>query len=582
MALRKCICLTVLLCASLVQPARTQDRQYTQLPNSEPFTISEGSSFAASGTSGVSRPASRNLRIQTIEADLQEAIEIISRNHASGSSLRRETLIDAAISSMLKTLDPHSNYYNAAEFQDLLGEHESEYSGTGSSIAGFERDGRIQTFIISTMPDSPASRAGLLFGDRIIAVNGRNVTTESPDVIRDLVRGKRGTGVRVTVERAETGHFETIEMKRDRVHEPAVPKGFMLKGNVGYIDLTNGFSNATFSEFDAAFKDLQRKGMSSLVLDLRGNGGGILEQAIRVAEKFLPPGSTIVSQKGRYANDNRTWKAAKEKYETMPLVVLVDEYTASASEVVVGALQDSDRALIVGEKTFGKGLVQSVLSLPDGGGLTLTAARYFTPTGRSIQRNYADTGLYDYFHHRQPVEIGTSVYVARTPTNRLMQGGDGIMPDEVSTQKLVSNERMPLLDPIFFFARDVLSLRGEGGSEKGRAALRQKIIFGEETVDDRLTKDFFEFAASDTDWSKKVSVLKRNDAFVRVMLRYYLETGAFGTESANKVKIEADPQIDQAIRLLPSSARLFTAAEKARQTVRKEKSSLSLVLNEQR
>ena len=575
MALRKCICLAILLCAASNVSVRTQQRQNGAATQTDPFTIIEGSSFSASGGASSDAPRKPVLRADVVQADFEEALEIIETNYASQTN--RGQLTDAAIASLLKSLDPHSNYYNPAEFEDLIDEHESEYSGTGSSIAAFRRNDRIETFVISTLPDSPASKAGLKFGDRIIAVNGRNVGGESPDTIRDLVRGKRGTTARVTVERIGNDTRETIEIRRERVHEPAVPKGFLIGDRVGYIDLTSGFSNATFGELESSLAELKQKGMSSLVLDIRGNGGGILDQAVKVAEKFLPSGTTIVSQRGRYPNDSRTWKAAKTKYESMPLVLLVDEHTASASEVLAGALQDNDRALIVGEKTFGKGLVQSVLNLPDGAGLTLTAARYYTPTGRSIQRDYADTGLYDYFHHRQPIQIGTSVFAARTPTNRVVYGGDGITPDETSEQKLFSEERMSLLDPIFFFAREVIS-----GTKDNVGSVRQKIIFRDEIVDKDLMEKFFDFAASTPQWSRRISKLRREDKFVRSMLTYYLQMGAFGADAANRARIESDPQVAQSVSLLPRSAQLSAAADRARNANRKEKSSLSLVLNEQR
>ncbi len=582
MAFRKLTCLAALLC--LVQLTASQDKPFSQIPGTggtDPFTVSEGSSFSASGQAAKgSHPRGGLIRKETVEADVAEAREIIEKNYASAATLRRDALTESAIASMLKVLDPHSNYYSPSEFQDLLGEHQSEYSGTGSSIAAFERNGRIDTFVISTFPDSPAAKAGMRFGDRIIVVDGRNVVGESPDVIRDLVRGRRGTVARITVERADSGLFETLEMKRDRVHEPAVPKGFLLKGNVGYIDLSNGFSNSTFNEFETAFADLKRQGVSTLVLDLRGNGGGILEQAIKVAEKFLPAGSTIVSQRGRYSGDTRLWLAGKPKHESLPLVVLVDEYTASASEVLAGALQDNDRALIVGEKTFGKGLVQSVLNLPDGAGLTLTAARYYTPTGRSIQRDYSETGLYDYFHHRQAAEIGRSAYAARTLTNRVVYGGDGITPDAAAVKALLSYENMPLLDPIFFFSREMLSRQSE--EKRAGQGIRQRILSDEQVIDDAMMKQFYDLAASDSGWAKLRPVLKKEDSFVRSMIRYYLSMATVGTGMANRVKIEADPQVAQAVRLLPQSAQLSAAAQKARLMPRKEKSPLSLVLNEQR
>ena len=206
--------------------------------------------------------------------------------------------------------------------------------------------------------------------------------------------------VRMTVERVASGRLETIEMKRDRVFQPTLPNYFIVRDGIAYIDLSEGFSHTTSAEFAAALKELHRRGMTSLILDLRNNSGGILDQAIKVAEEFLPAGSAIISQRGRSIIDNREWRSANRNPEKLPMVVLVNDQTASASEVVAGALQDNDRALILGQNTFGKGLVQNVVGLPMGSGLTLTTARYFTPSGRSIQRTYTGTGMYDYFNHR--------------------------------------------------------------------------------------------------------------------------------------------------------------------------------------
>ena len=569
MTLRKCLCFVSLLSILAATPVYTQDTEITQRPRStpeDPFEVTQGSSFFASG-SGVSRR--RPVTKEAVASDFAAALEIIRNNHADGRRLRSESLTSSAITSMLKTLDPHSNYYDANSYQDLLGEHQSEYSGTGMSIAGYKRNGAVETYIVSTFPDSPAANAHLRFGDRIVAVNGQSVSGQSPDSVRDRVRGKRGTLVRLTLERADNKAVETVELRRDRVHQPAVPNGHLLRPGVGYIDLTGGFSNATLTELETALKDLHRQGMASLVLDIRGNGGGILEQAVKVAEKFLPAGSTIVSQRGRYADDSRTWKAGNLRAETMPLVLLVDENTASASEVLAGAFQDNDRALIVGEKTFGKGLVQSVLSLPYGSGLTLTAARYYTPSGRSIQRDYADVGLYDYFNHRNATaEIERSVYAAKTITNRVVYGGDGITPDAISKEEKLSRLQISLLDSLFFFAREFVNGRvkdPDGGSLTAHQRIRRQIVFGEATVTDGMIDLFAEFAANENSKFTPVSLISER-AFMKDMLRYNLAMAVFGLDSANRAKIESDPEVRQAIEALPKAARLMIAAHKARST----------------
>lgn len=562
MVLRRALSITGLVCVLSAQSAfGQQDPQFAQLPRtSDPFSLTPGTSFSASAK----RPAGGKVSPgrAAISSDLGEALAVIARNHIDGSELSAEGLTGSAITSMLRTLDPHSNYFTPSEFQDLLGEHDSEYSGTGSSIAAFERNGRLEIYVVSTFADSPAARAGLRFGDRIVSVDGRSVSGEPPDAVRDMVRGRRGSIVRLTVERANTGRVETVEMKRDRVHEPAVPKGFFIKSGVGYIDLTNGFSNSTFGEFETALDDLKRGGMTSLVLDLRGNGGGILEQAVKVAEKFLPAGSTIVSQRGRYSDDIRVWKAGKPRHESMPLVLLVNESTASASEVLAGALQDNDRAIVVGQKTFGKGLVQNVLNLPEGAGLTLTAARYYTPAGRSIQRDYADTGLYDYYNHRTAA-IDKPVYAVKTLTKRVVHGGDGITPDETIVTGELTSERARLLDPIFHFAREISAGRSVAG--------------------DDIRRIFDEFIGRDEAWANLGESARRERAFVTRMLGYYLAMAASGTAAADKARIQTDPQIQQAAAALPRSAQLAAAAQKQRSNpAKKEKSSLSLILNEPR
>lgn len=583
MALKRYFCLLALTGIVSANAVFTQSDQFAPIQRSnDPFAITPGSSFTASGSGASRSNGGTAIRRELIASDFQEALAIVTRNYVDSAKADDAERTTSAIRSMLKTLDPHSNFYNATEYQELLGEHESEYTGTGSSIAGFERDRSIDTYIVSTFPGSPAARAGLRFGDKIVAVGDHSVKNDSPDTVRDLVRGRQGTTVRLTIERADSKAIETISIKRERVHEPAVQKGFLLKGRTGYIALTNGFSNSTSGELQVALDDLHRQGMTSLILDIRGNGGGILEQSIKVAEKFLQPGTVIVSQRGRYSDDNRTWKAAKANFESIPLVVLVDEYTASASEVLAGALQDNDRAIILGQKTFGKGLVQSVLSLPDGAGITLTAARYFTPTGRSIQRDYSDTGIYDYFNHRT-AQIDKSSYAAKTVTDRVVYGGDGIAPDVVTKDRNLTAKEVRLLDPIFFFCREFLNGRvSVAGYEGHDETVRHRMIFGSAVVDDQMVSEFTAFAKRSAGRPGIEAEISREEPFVRNMLRYYLTMGTFGPESADRAKVEADPEVQVAVDTIPVAARLALAAEKARVQHRKEKSSPSLVLSEQR
>lgn len=560
MSIRNCLYFATALYILTTAPVFSQNpqpREVSQLPATEPFRITQGSSFSASGKGvGIG-----GITKEIIVSDLESAVDIVLGNYIDGTSLDESVLTKSSIDSMLKTLDPHSNYYDAAEYAELLGEHESEYSGTGSSISNFERNGGFETYVVSTFPGSPASKANLRFGDRIIAVNGGAISELSSDIVRDKVRGKRGTIVSLTIERADTKAVETVEMRRERVHQPTVPVGYMLGNGVGYVDMTRGFSNTTFVELDAAVKELHRRGMTSLVLDLRGNTGGILEQAVKSAEKFLPEGSIIVSQRGRFSADNRKWISNNSSHETLPLVLLVDENTASASEVLAGALQDNDRALIVGEKTFGKGLVQNVLNLPSGSGLTLTAARYYTPSGRSIQRDYSDGSLYDYFNHKNATaEIDRSVYVARTLTNRKVYGGDGIIPEYTLKSEELTSLQISLLDPIFFFTREYVN-----GRIKTFKNLRQSGNGQPQMIpinSDSLLSLFLEFVLKESPAKLTPSLLAKETVFIRNRLRYNLAMAALGIDSANQARIETDAHLAKAVELLPKAAELAASAKR--------------------
>ena len=463
---------------------------------------------------------------------------------------------------MLGVLDPHSRYYDAAEWYDLLDEQRSSYSGIGASIATFERAGVVGTYVIATFAGSPAARAGLRFGDRIAAVNREGVNGQGSDIVRDKLRGQTGTAFRVTVERAATNRLETIEIRRDRVAQPSIPDAYILRTGIGYIDLSEGFTYTTADEFTVALNTLKRQGAKSLILDLRGNGGGIVDQAVKVAERFLPARSLILTQRGRSRIDNRVWRSNNISPEKMPLVILVNEETASASEIVAGAFQDNDRAMIVGERTFGKGLVQSVIGLPSGAGLTLTSARYLTPSGRSIQRDYSNTDLYDYFSHKTPAAAAGSSVIAHTLTDRTVYGGDGIKPDETVKGEVLSRTHASLLDPIFFFAREVANGR-IAGQENYRAAsisFGKRILSGDLPISDSLVAAFNEFAAMKANGGFASEVLRSETAFIRLRLRYDLAVASFGTVAANQVLTEDDPQVAKAVEALPRAAELAARA----------------------
>lgn len=549
--------LLFLTCATLALPAGAQLR--SPLDPVEPFSLKPGTSFTASGggTNAASKPSA-------IASDVREAIEIIRQNYVNGRGMNSGEMAKSVLDGMLRSLDPHSNFYDAAEWKDLMDEQRSTYSGIGASIAGFEKDGSLDTYVISTFPGSPAARAQLRFGDKIVAIDGERTKNLSSDVVRDKIRGENATLLRLTLQRAATDRFETIELRRNRVAQPSIPDSYMLRPGVGYIELSEGFNYTTADEIATALAELKRQGARSLVLDLRGNGGGIVDQAVKVAEKFLPAGTLILTQRGRSHADNRVWRSANPAPETMPLVVLVDEDTASASEIVAGAFQDNDRAMIVGDRTFGKGLVQSVIGLPGGAGLTLTSARYLTPSGRSIQRDYSELDLYDYFHHKTPAAAAGSSFAAHTVTDRTVYGGDGIQPDEVVKPSSVTESEAELLEPLFFFVRDVVSGRVAGLANYRMAIFTfgRRIAASDLPISDALVEAFNEYAAKTGHLSPEM--LKSNSGFIRLRLRYNLAMASFGTPSADQVLAESDPQVAAALDALPRAAQLANLAARVR------------------
>ena len=468
----------------------------------------------------------------------------------------------SSIASMLRTLDPHSNYFDSSEFNELLSDQRSEYFGIGATIANFRAEGQFETYVTSTFPDSPAFRARLGFGDRILAVNGERVAGKNSLYVRNRVRGRKGSIVRLKVERNSTKLIETVVIRRNRVAQPSIPDAYMLRPGIAYVDLSQGFNYTTIEELNVALLDLKRRGMTSLVLDLRDNPGGILEQAIRVAEKFLPKGRTIATQRGRLIIDNRKWKSRNRNPENYPLMVMVNDESASASEIVAGALQDYDRALIVGEKTFGKGLVQSVINLPYGSGLTLTTAKYYTPSGRLIQRDYSAGNLYDYYQHNEKASgVGAKV-AKRTMGGRPVYSGDGIAPDlEVKKQSLTPKQ-IDLLDTIFLFSRELTGGRVRG-FENYRVDRQKDISKRIRPIDfpvtNEILKAFERFAVDKAKRSSKE--FAKESRFISNRVRYNAVSAAYGNVVAKQVLIENDSQISEAVQALPRARQMARLAK---------------------
>jgi len=525
----------------------------------------------AAGTSATTAKAPVNSSL--VKADLGEALSVIQSNHVDGKKLDYNSVFKSSINGMLNVLDPHSTYFDPVEYASFKTEQRSEYFGIGATIDDLHQGDLVNTYIRATFEGSPAAKAGLRFGDRIVEVDGQSMANKTFPEVRKFLLGPRGTVVKVTVEHAGNAQKETVTITRDAVALPSIPQAYMLKPGVGYVAMTGGFNLTTADEFQDALQDLHTKGMNMLILDLRGNRGGLLIQAVRVANTFLQRDQLIVTQKGRIRGSSETFKAVNDAPDSVPLVVLVNNDTASAAEIVAGALQDHDRALIVGETTFGKGLVQLPIQLDYDSALLLTIAKYFTPSGRLIQRDYSNGGFYDYYTHgglasEKPNQPSTpSGPESRTDTGRAVYGGGGIEPDEIAKPVKGNRNDAKMFDPIFAFSMELATGRVAGFESY---KIQHAIEFGHDMqstdfpITDALFKEFKRFVAGKPIYKISGEQIDRSRSVVEKRMRYNLASAAFGTMTAIEVYNEDDPQVSRAIEAMPRARELALAASRVR------------------
>lgn len=504
--------------------------------------------------------------------DYIDAAEIIREKYVE--PVEYEQLSKAAISGMLRTLDPHSNFYDRKAFEEFRREQRSHYFGIGATIQ--RRFGGV--YIIEPFRDAPATRTGLRYGDQIVEIDGKNSETWSSDQVRDSLRGELGTLVRVKVRRAGEPEPVAFTIERGTVDLPSIASYYMVQPGVGYINLVRGFHSTTSEELNIAIRSLKEQGATSLVLDLRGNPGGFLDQAIKVSDRFLDRGQVVLSVRGREGRiPSREWKAESGSPETMPLVVLINRGSASASEIVAGAMQDHDRALIVGEGSFGKGLVQTIFPVSGGAGLTLTTQRYYTPSGRLIQRDYSNGSFYDYIARRNsgsPVKPSAEngKEQKKTDLGRAVFGGGGIEPDIKVDSSVLTNAQFALLTSgLFQFVREL-------AAGKVAAAPTFKIervdhshqFKGDEfVITDEIMNAYrafvADFIAKTPDTPLTPAIVEQNIDWARLRIREELLIAAYGNEIAQRGMSANDPQLQRALSELPNAAQL---AERARKQAR--------------
>jgi carboxyl-terminal processing protease len=489
---------------------------------------------------------------EKIDESFAKALLLAKENYAGQIDYDRVSKF--SILGMLQTLDPHSSYFDRKEWDDFQNNQRSRYSGIGSTI--IPRNGK--TYILSPFEGTPAYRAGLRYGDHIAEVDGESTDGWNSDQVKNHLLGPEGTLVTLKVKRFGVSQPVPFKIIRASVPLPSITNSVMFDNGVGYVYLQRGFQTTTADEMREALRVLTEQGMTSLVLDLRGNVGGLVDQAVKVANYFLYRGQRVVAMRGRPGVfPTRDYPATNYNPEEIPLVVLINRGTASAAEIVAGALQDHDRARIVGETSFGKGLVQTVFPLSDGSGLTLTTGKYYTPSGRLIQRDYSSRSFYDYYLAAGNKEAVQRTDEKHTDTGRAVYGGGGIDPDvEAKFPKREIELQRLWLESVFQFSRALVSGQLPNLKEyriESPADHKHRLTPSDYPITDKVlaalktfVREHKEFGGDEADVDKDADWLNRR-------IRYEVATAAYGQETAWQVLLQGDPQMQRALTELPTA-----------------------------
>lgn len=466
----------------------------------------------------------------------------VVEDHAAEPLNPDTAIYKGAIPGMLDTLDPHSTFFDPRDYQVMMEEQRGRYFGVGMEVG--TRNGK--TFVMAPFPGSPAYRAGIRPGDVIAFVNDTSAAGMNTSEVADLLKGPRGSPVKITVSREGAPDYISFKVVRDEINRKTVEDAFWIRPNIAYVKILS-FDDNTSRELDDSLRRLGENRMQGLVLDLRGNPGGLLNEAVAVCDHFLARGQTVVSYRGRDAQ--RVFTAQHGSHgRDYPIVVLVNQYSASAAEIVSGALQDHDRAWILGETTFGKGLVQSVFPLADHTGLALTTAHFYTPSGRLIQRDYSHQSFYDYYYHLDGVSRNLND-VKMTDSGRTVYGGGGITPDEkYEPTKLDSLEAQLYRTGLFDFTRAWFAghpsalPKGWMPDEATLAELREYLG----THGSHYPAEQFQ---QDHDW-------------IRRYLAREMYIWAFNVDESDRVFATTDPEVEVAIKALPQAEALTENAHR--------------------
>jgi carboxyl-terminal processing protease len=495
-----------------------------------------GQKISPAAASGSDTEARDSLR------EFTEVYNLVEQNYAEPVNADK-AIYDGAIPGMLHVLDPHSNFFDPKAYALLREDQQGKYYGVGMTVG--PRNNKV--IVIAPFVGTPAYRAGIRPGDIIVAVDGKSTDNMSTSDVADLLKGPKGTTVHITILREGSEKPLEFAVVRAEIPRYSVDLHFLLRPGIGYMHIT-GFNDKTESEVQKALDEMGD--LKGLILDLRSNPGGLLSEGVDVADKFLHKGQVIVSHHGR-SSPEKTYRARNGNGgKDYPLVVLVNRGTASAAEIVAGAIQDHDRGLIVGETTFGKGLVQTVYPLSENTGLALTTAKYYTPSGRLIQRDYSNISLYDYYFEREPDNNTANREVKLTDSGRTVYGGGGIHPDHEVPSVKTNRFEDTLLQHYAFFNFANHYVVNHHPTEKFE-------------VDDATMQEFRKFLEEEKITFTEADLAENNE-WIRSNIKSEIFTDAFGQNEGLKVKEEADPLVLKALDFLPEAKQL---AENARRIV---------------
>ena len=487
------------------------------------------------------------------------ALDAVDREYAE--PLASDRLIYDAVNGMLQTLDPHSSFFDPRSYAQMRERQQGTYYGIGLSIQAIDGD----ITVMSLFEGSPAYRAGIRRGDVIARVKGEDAKNWTTEQTARQLKGPKGTKVNISIRRPGYDKLIDMEVERDEVNIVTVRGAFMLDPQTGYIKLGD-FSETSDKEVGDALEKLKAQGMKRLVFDLRDNPGGPLDQAIKIANRFLPRGDMIVYTRGRVQNADQDYRGTDDPDFNGPLMILVNRQSASASEIVSGAVQDHDRGLVVGETTFGKALVQSVYRISEGAGLALTTGRYFTPSGRLIQRPW-DNAFDEYLTYslREQTEKRdhSPALLKYTDAGRKVYSGGGIEPDKFFAGPVFG------FNPTRFgrslvaraaFANFAERYAAEGDTRMSAATEGRKRLARGFAVTDQMVAEFKSFLIDEQKLKIDDAVFAKDLEFIKALLHFEIDVALFGIAEAQKNLITKDPQAQFALTQFGEAVKLTEMA----------------------